>query len=385
MGRSRVQASILVVDDVPDNLEVLCSMLRSLGHEPRPVPNGHLALSAARSAPPDLVLLDVMMPGMDGYAVLHVLKSDRSLKHIPVIMVSALDEQEGALRCIEAGADDYLTKPVSEMLLRARVSAGLERKRWYDSERELLERTLAGSVALLTGLLARANPIAFERAKRVHEMALLLAGQMGLESTWEVDLAGMFCQLGCIDVPATILEKAYAGEPLTPEEQARYDAHPQLAAELLSTIPRLEGVAHCVRYAHKNYDGSGPPDDDLAGDALPVGARILALTLDYDQLLVSGHDSGEALGRLAEQAGWYDPAVLRALSAALEAEGAVLRAVRLADLQEGMELVHDIVSLTGEVLVPRGRVVTALLRDRLARGEIGAREPVMVRSAAPTD
>lgn len=380
MDDSRRQASILVVDDVPDNLELLCSMLRSLGHEPRPVPNGHLALSAARSAPPDLVLLDMMMPGMDGYAVLHVLKSDRSLQHIPVIMVSALDEHDGAVRCIEAGADDYLTKPVSEPLLGARVSAGLERKRWYDSERELLERTLTGAVGLLTGILARVNHTAFDRAVRVHELVQRVAATVAPESSWELEISAMFSQLGCLDIPTATLELAYSRQPLAPEEQARYDAHPAVGSELIATIPRLEGVARNVAYQHKNHDGSGFPDDDLAGRSIPLGARVLHAVLDYDALLVSGASSLEALGQLAERLALYDGAILEALEKVVLGGGYEVRAVPASGLIEGMELMHDVLSTEGEVLIAKGRRVTAIMRERLAHGGASVRQPILVRT-----
>jgi response regulator RpfG family c-di-GMP phosphodiesterase len=381
---SRRQASVLVVDDVPDNLELLCSMLRSLGHEPRPVPNGHLALSAARSSPPDLVLLDMMMPGMDGYAVLHVLKSDRSLQHIPVIMVSALDEQDGAVRCIEAGADDYLTKPVSEMLLGARVSAGLQRKRWYDSERELLERTLTGTVALLTGILARVNHTAFDRAVRVHELMQRVATAIAPESCWEFEISAMFSQLGCLDIPAATLELAYSGQPLAPDEQARYDAHPAVGSGLIAAIPRLEGVARNVAYQHKNQDGTGFPDDGVAGRDIPLGARALRAVLGYDAALVSGASSLEALGQLAEHLALYDGAILEALERVVLDAGYEVRAVPAAGLVEGMELMHDVLSTDGEVLVAKGRRVTAIMRERLAHG-VSVRQPILVRAGLPSE
>jgi response regulator RpfG family c-di-GMP phosphodiesterase len=311
------QASALVVDDVPGNLELLCSMLRRLGHEPRPVTSRALAIAAARVSPPDIVFLDIMMPGMDGYAVLHVLKSDPLLQHIPVIIVSALDERDGAIRCIEEGADDYLIKPVNETLLHARLNAGLERKRHHDREHELLERTLSGTASALTGILARVSPLAFERTSRLLGLVQRMARGLDVGVTRELRLAAMLSQLGCLGIPTSLLQRAYAGEPLGPDEQALYDSHPQWGSELIRTIPRLEGAASAIAYQHKYADGSGYPADALAGNDIPFVARALRLATAYDQLAVAGTTPIDAVTQLTSQAHLYDPMLVEALAGAV--------------------------------------------------------------------
>ena len=125
---------ILVVDDNAQNRQILARRLARLGHTVEVAPGGHAALAMLRSRPFDLLLLDVMMPELDGYQVLAHLKADRTLRELPVIMLSALDEVAAAVRCIEMGADDYLTKPIDTVLLRARMGACLERKWLRDTE-----------------------------------------------------------------------------------------------------------------------------------------------------------------------------------------------------------------------------------------------------------
>jgi two-component system sensor histidine kinase/response regulator len=125
---------LLVVDDDPANRDVLSRRLERQGHHLRTAGSGLEALALMRTSPFDVVLLDILMPDMDGYEVLGQIKADEALRHVPVIMISAVDEVQSVVRCIEAGADDYLTKPFDPTLLRARVSASLEKKRGRDRE-----------------------------------------------------------------------------------------------------------------------------------------------------------------------------------------------------------------------------------------------------------
>jgi class 3 adenylate cyclase len=153
---------ILVVDDNEDNRDMLARRLRRQGYEALTAAGGHAALDALAKAPVDLVLLDVMMPDLDGYAVLERLKSTPALRDIPVLMISALDEMDSVVRCIQLGAEDYLGKPFDPVLLQARIGACLEKKRLHDQEarhrRELtelnqtLERRVTEQVAQLERL-----------------------------------------------------------------------------------------------------------------------------------------------------------------------------------------------------------------------------------------
>ena len=133
---SRTQASILVVDDDPLNRKLLVRLLEQEGHRVETAANGREALERVPEEPPDVVLLDIVMPELDGITVLERLKADPDLQHLPVIMISAVDELESVVRCVEIGAEDYLSKPFDAVLLRARINAGLTKKRLYELERE---------------------------------------------------------------------------------------------------------------------------------------------------------------------------------------------------------------------------------------------------------
>jgi sigma-B regulation protein RsbU (phosphoserine phosphatase) len=154
-------ASILVVDDNPENRDMLARRLRRDGHHVRIAEGGRAALAALAEAPGDLVLLDVMMPDLDGYAVLGRLKADPRLRHVPVIMISALDDLASVIRCIELGAEDYLPKPFDATLLRARIGASLEKKRLRDEivgHLHRMEQELASARDIQLSMVPRAFP-----------------------------------------------------------------------------------------------------------------------------------------------------------------------------------------------------------------------------------
>ena len=138
---------LLIVDDNKMNRLLLARGLEQQGHQVAFAENGKQALAMLRAQPFDLVLLDVLMPEMDGYQALSQIRVDRDLKNIPVIMVSALDEMDSVVKCIEMGAEDYLPKPINPVLLKARINASLEKKRLRDQQRELIRKFATDQVA----------------------------------------------------------------------------------------------------------------------------------------------------------------------------------------------------------------------------------------------
>jgi phosphoserine phosphatase RsbU/P len=155
------RARLLIVDDLEVNRDLLSRRVARLGHEAGFADNGRTALQALRASPWDLVLLDITMPEMDGYETLARIKGDPALNHIPVIMVSAIDEIDSVVRCIELGADDYLTKPINAVILRARIESSLSRKRLADQKQATLDalaREMEIGRRIQTGFLPEALP-----------------------------------------------------------------------------------------------------------------------------------------------------------------------------------------------------------------------------------
>ncbi len=185
---SATEAAILVVDDNEDNRYTLTRRLRRQGFDDlTEAASGREAIEQVARRPFDLVLLDVMMPGMNGYEVLEHLKADDRLRHIPVIMISALSELDSVVRCIELGAEDYLPKPFNAVLLNARIGASLERKRLHDRERAHLaeiERQRRRADELLHAMLPQPAVAELKRSDRVaprrfDDVAVLFADVVG--------------------------------------------------------------------------------------------------------------------------------------------------------------------------------------------------------------
>ena len=160
--------TILIVDDTEANRVLLHDLVQALGYRPQLADNALSALASIRTSPPDLVLLDILMPQMGGFEVLELMRQEGRLRDIPVVVVSAMDDQASIVRCIQAGADDYLIKPIDHVLLQARVGASLERKRLRDQETAVRRQIETYNLALeqrVREQVAKITAAELERAK----------------------------------------------------------------------------------------------------------------------------------------------------------------------------------------------------------------------------
>jgi class 3 adenylate cyclase len=196
------QSNVLVVDDNEVNRDLLARRVQRQGHKVVGASNGFEALEMMRSQPFDLVLLDIMMPQMNGYQLLETLKADKKLRHIPVIMVSAVEDIESIVRCIELGAEDYLSKPFNPVLLKARINACLEKKRLRDQEQAYLKR-LADEQEKSERLLLNILPEAI--AERLKRGESTIADSFADVTVMFADLVG-FTKLSANLSPAQLVE-----------------------------------------------------------------------------------------------------------------------------------------------------------------------------------
>ncbi|WP_449417695.1 adenylate/guanylate cyclase domain-containing protein [Phormidium nigroviride] len=196
------EGNVLVVDDNEVNRDLLARRLQRQGHKVQVAEDGILALEMMRSHPFDLVLLDIMMPQMNGYQVLEHLKADDKLRYIPVIMISAVDDIDSIVRCIELGAEDYLSKPFNPVLLKARISACLEKKRLRDQEQAYLQK-LADEQGKSERLLLNILPYAI--AERLKRGESTIADSFADVTVMFADLVG-FTKLSAHLSPAELVE-----------------------------------------------------------------------------------------------------------------------------------------------------------------------------------
>ncbi|WP_328825011.1 response regulator [Zoogloea dura] len=307
------RATILIVDDVPENLEVLGELLQPL-YRVRAAQNGARALQVARTRPiPDLILLDVMMPGMDGYAVFAALRADPLTRDIPVIFVTALDGLQEEEKGLEAGAVDYISKPIRPSIVLARVRNQLELKKARDRLRDqnvLLESEIARrmgenlliqevSIRALARLAEIRDPETGNHLRRTQAYVAVLATQLAKDPRYTrqltshtIDLIAKSAPLhdiGKVGIPDHILLKP---GKLTPEEWVIMQTHARLGSEAIEhaeedaerPVPFLAFAKEIARHHHERWDGSGYPDG-LAGEGIPLSARLMALADVFDALI----------------------------------------------------------------------------------------------------
>ena len=373
------QTHILCVDDEPRVLEGLVLNLRRYYRVSTAI-NGQKGLAIIDGDdPPAVVVSDMRMPEMDGAAFLSRVKA-RSPDTVRILLTGQAD-LDSAIAAVNHGqVFRFLTKPCSPQSFLAAIQAASDQHRLITAERELLEKTLRGSIKALTEILSLSNPLAFGRAMRLKKHAADLVAGLGVPLSWQVEVAVMLSQIGCVTLPAATNEKLYYGRPLNSDETELTQRVPALSLQLLESIPRLEAVRAILQAQDHNFDGSGSPHSAAQGEAIPLGARILKLVIDYDTLEAAGSDPAFALGTLQGRKGRYDPKMLDALARAkTKAASQGLNEIGLAAVRPGMFLVQDVMSTTGLLLVARGHEVTQGLLYRLRNMASGSiREPLVV-------
>jgi CheY-like chemotaxis protein len=367
----------MVVDDQPANLKLMENMLKKQGYGVRSFPRGRMALTAAEQRAPNLILLDINMPEMNGYEVCERLKSDPRLAGIPVIFLSALDATEDKVKAFRSGGVDYVSKPFQLEEVQARVETHLKLRRAQQAEHDLLEKTLNGVVSGLCELVQIASPVLALRSRAVRDIVFWITREMGLDNPWQYELAATLCLVGCITLPDDVFERCYAGDNPSPDEEQMFRTHPDTAARQLLNIPRLEAVAEIIRRQQ------APEGSPTVSEPVRAGARMLHLALELDRRVSRGASFRSVVEHLRMSPARFDSRMLDALAnyslAPTEFE---LRSLPIRELRAGMVLEKDVLSPDSNVLIlKQGTVLTETWIERLGnfakfRGFAG---PVPVR------
>ncbi|WP_319584892.1 HD domain-containing phosphohydrolase [uncultured Pseudodesulfovibrio sp.] len=310
---------VLVVDDTPENIMVLHGILGDL-FTVKAALSGEKAIAIAKETPsPDLILLDIMMPSMDGYEVCRILKADPSTSKIPIIFVTAMTEVEDEAKGFDVGGVDYITKPVSPSIVLARVNTHIE----LADQQFACEKTVEQQVALISKgqkdaiyMLGHAGHYNDDdTGVHIWRMASY-AKALAAERHWTVEmqndllLAAPMHDTGKIGIPDSILKKP---GKLTDEEWVTMRKHTTIGHKILSLsdAPVFKMAADIALSHHERWDGSGYPKG-LEGDEIPTSARIVAIADVFDALTMArpyknAWESDRAFEYIGDSKGHFDP------------------------------------------------------------------------------
>lgn len=305
-------SKILIVDDKLDTLVLMQELLSSRGYEVMLANDAERALKMVHTTRPDLIVMDVIMPGRSGYELCRELKDDPETRLIPVVIITGLSDREDRVRGIEAGADDFLSKPIFPEELFARVKSLLKLKEFVDE----LEHAESVVVALARGVESR-DPYTGDHCDRLANYAVGLGKHIGLdqESLIALKRGGYLHDLGKVSIPDDVLKK---GAGLTPEDWKLMKQHPIVGEDICRPLKSFRNVLPIIRHHHERWDGKGYPDG-LAGNDIPLLARILQIVDVYDALRTlrpykpaMQHKEAEAALREEAANGHLDPDLVKA-------------------------------------------------------------------------
>lgn len=330
-----------------------------------------------------VVVSDLKMPGMDG---IQFLAKVRELYPDTLrIMLTGHADLNVAIEAINSGeVFRFLVKPCSVENLKKNILDAIAIYRLKEAEKELLENTLKNSIKVLMEILELVSPEAFGRSRRLAELATSIAMRMGIkESLWEIETSALLSQIGWVIIPPSLVLKLFSGESLTDEEKQIYEMHPMIGSELIGKIPRLENVAKIICYQEKCYDGSGVPKDAVKGKDIPLGARILKVSIDFDTFKLRFEKDRKAFEMMKLQADLYDPQILEVLQDMIigtEKEEITQLELTVDELKEGMLLAEDVRTKKGQLLITKGNTVSNALIERLKNFavSVGVKEPIVV-------
>lgn len=276
-GSLSEQPTILIVDDHPTSRMTAAALLAVEGYKVQEAESGPAALDMVRTSKPDLILLDVMMPEMDGFEVCRLLKQDEHTRLIPIIFITALNDRRSRIRGIEAGGDDFLTKPFDRLELTARVKSLVRQKR-LNEDLDHAEQVLFS----IARAIESRDPNTGNHCERLMAMGKAFGEYLNLSRIEIRDLmwGGYLHDIGKVGIPDTVLLKK---GKFTPEELEIMKQHVLIGEKICLPLRTMRGVLPIIRHHHERWDGSGYPDG-LAQDDIPFLAQVFQILDIYDAL-----------------------------------------------------------------------------------------------------
>ena len=356
-----LREKVLIVDDEDINIDLLKNTLSDI-YDIYVAKDGFNCINIMKSVKPSIVLLDVLMPIRDGFKTLEIIKENPEISDIPVIFITALKEVYNVTRGFELGAEDYITKPFNPIEIKLRVKIHLELNNSKKEIKELLIKTLGGSVNMLMEVLAVSNPVAFSISNRIKDLVRKMGYKMHISDMWKLELAGMLSLIGCHPIPTLALEKIILGQKVSSEEHNLFEEYPENGAKLVEKIPRLEDVAKLIRNQNV-FMGDIVIDKN---DVQLMESIILNHATHLELLRAQGLQGEIALHIMMGEKDKYNKKMLELIGEILlEEKQYKTRVINLSILEVGMVLGRDLINKDGKIIVKKDVAISDFLKDHL--------------------
>jgi len=318
------------------------------------------------NGPYAVVISDMRMPGMNGAQFLSHVR--QKVPDTVRMLLTGYADLNAAMDAVNEGnIFRFLTKPCEKDILAKAIVTGVEQYRLVRLEKELLEKTLMGSIKVLTDVLSAASPEAFGKSRRIAHYVRHLVLKSGLTSTWRFEAVASLSQLGCVTLDTDLIQQVYTDSKMSPEDQARFNAHPKAGMDLLARIPRLEPIAWMIgQQLTKNIPDVVPGVPEPYAKDIVLGAKILKLALAFDDLRIKRFSIEDAIGRLHTRRSEFERDLVDALNDIVPPLARMaLRKVSTLKLAVGMIVEQEIRNEYGMLMVAKSQEITPALLIKL--------------------
>lgn len=373
--------TVLIVDDTPDNLDILKGILKDT-YKVKAAIHGNKALEIASSdSPPDIILLDIMMPEIDGFEICKRLKAKKATEDIPIIFITALGDIENETKGLELGAVDYITKPFNPAVVVARVKTHLELLKQKRDVEKLLSQTLVGSIRVLTELLNAINKNANTIAGRIKPIMKYAVKTLQRDELWRFEIAATLSHIGCVLLEPTVLRKFSHGRLLTQNERQAYHKHLTIGGKLLEKIPRLDEIAQMLKFQTEPLSMQQLEAPLSSLDDLTLGAQLLRTIneLTYQQI----NQPNESKLKKDLLLRHHHPDIVKLIFSYSESKEQEFttkekvsadKEVPISELQEGMVLAESCETEWGMTIIPSGAAISSsqltIIQDLHEQGKL---------------
>ncbi len=359
------KANILIVDDEASSLKLLSRMLQNKGFHVRTLPNGELALKSIENHLPDILLLDVGLPGIDGFEVCRRVKQMKKGSNLPVIFISAYDDSEHIEKGYKSGAVDFIRKPFSKFEVYQKINLHLNSTQYENELEILLTETVLGSIRSLLDILGFMNPDLYSRSNRLARLMCRMVESLSLENAWLYETAALLIHLDEIIYSTEVQKETDTYTGTTDESVIRSRPH---ISEIMDSVPRMNSVAAMMdgKLSHNLLDERYEVDFNTLS-VENKGRILIKLLTRYEALLINDIEYKMIKHFLEKEFRQHINLVERLISILEEEEEVRIRKVKISDLMSG-DLIHaDIRTQEGILLIGSGTQLTANLLSMLRK------------------